>query len=39
VVKGKGLPVQYHGEYLGKRDRIEVKVVPQAIRVIAPRRA
>jgi len=39
VLTGKGLPVQYHGEYLGKRDRVEVKVIPQAIRVIAPRRA
>jgi diacylglycerol kinase family enzyme len=39
VLRGKDLPVQYHGEYLGKRDRVEVKVIPQAIRVIAPRRA
>jgi diacylglycerol kinase family enzyme len=39
VLKGKDLPVQYHGEYLGTRDRVEVKVIPQAIRVIAPRRA
>jgi diacylglycerol kinase family enzyme len=39
VIKGKALPVQYHGEYLGKRDRVEVKVVPQAIRIIAPKRA
>jgi len=39
VLRGKDLPVQYHGEYLGTRDRVEVKVIPQAIRVIAPRRA
>jgi len=39
VLKGKDLPVQYHGEYLQKRDRVEVKVIPQAIRIIAPRRA
>jgi diacylglycerol kinase family enzyme len=39
VLRGKDLPVQYHGEYLGRRDRVEVKVIPQAIRVIAPRRA
>jgi len=38
VLKGKGLPVQYHGEYLSKRDRVEVKVIPQAFRIIAPRR-
>ena len=39
VLRGKDLPVQYHGEYLGTRDRVEVKVIPQAIRVIAPLRA
>jgi diacylglycerol kinase family enzyme len=39
VLRGKNLPVQYHGEYLGTRDRVEAKVIPQAIRVIAPRRA
>jgi diacylglycerol kinase family enzyme len=39
VIKGKEIPVQYHGEYLGKKNRIEVKVVPHAIRVIAPPRA
>jgi diacylglycerol kinase family enzyme len=39
VFRGKNLPVQYHGEYLEKRDRVEVKVIPQAIRIIAPRRA
>jgi len=39
VLTGKELPVQYHGEYLGKRNRVEVKVVPHAIRVIAPPRA
>jgi diacylglycerol kinase (ATP) len=39
VIKGKDLPVQYHGEYLGLKDRVEVRVIPQAIRIIAPRRA
>jgi diacylglycerol kinase family enzyme len=39
VLKGQDLPVQYHGEYLGKKDRVEIKVVPKAIRVIAPPRA
>jgi diacylglycerol kinase (ATP) len=39
VIKGKDLPAQYHGEYLGLKDRVEVRVVPQAIRIIAPRRA
>jgi diacylglycerol kinase (ATP) len=36
ILHGKDLPVQYHGEFLGIRDRVEVRVVPQAIRVITP---
>jgi diacylglycerol kinase (ATP) len=39
VLKGKDLPVQYHGEFLGIRDRVEVRAVPQAVRVICPPRA
>lgn len=38
VLLGKDLPVQYHGDFLGTRDRVEVKMVPQAIQVIAPPR-
>jgi diacylglycerol kinase (ATP) len=38
VLRGKGLPVQYHGEYLGTKDRVEVKAMPRAIRIIAPPR-
>ncbi len=38
VLRGKDLPVQYHGDFLGVRDRVEVKVVPQAIQIIAPPR-
>ncbi len=38
VLHGRDLPVQYHGEYLGTMDRVEVRMVPQAIRVIAPPR-
>jgi diacylglycerol kinase (ATP) len=38
VLRGRGLPVQYHGEYLGTRDRVEVKSMPRAIRIIAPPR-
>ncbi|MBN2408140.1 MAG: hypothetical protein JXE07_00260 [Candidatus Aminicenantes bacterium] len=38
VLRGQGLPVQYHGEYLGTRDRVEVKAQPRAIRIIAPAR-
>jgi diacylglycerol kinase family enzyme len=36
VLRGKSLPIQYHGEFLGVRDRVEVRLVPHAIRVIAP---
>ncbi|HUU38335.1 MAG TPA: diacylglycerol kinase family protein [Candidatus Desulfaltia sp.] len=39
VLRGQGLPVQYHGEYLGTRDRVEVKSMPRAIRIIAPPRS
>jgi len=39
VLTGKELPVQYHGEFLGTRNRVEIEVIPQAIRVIAPKRA
>ncbi len=38
VLRGRGLPVQYHGEYLGTRDRVEVRALPRAIRIIAPAR-
>ncbi|MGB7297649.1 MAG: diacylglycerol kinase family protein [Candidatus Aminicenantales bacterium] len=38
VLRGQGLPVQYHGEFLGTRDRVEVKAQPRAIRIIAPPR-
>ncbi len=38
VLRGRDLPVQYHGEYLGRRDRVEVKARPRAIRIIAPPR-
>jgi diacylglycerol kinase (ATP) len=38
VLRGKDLPVQYHGELLGVRDRVEARVLPRAIRAICPRR-
>ncbi len=38
VLHGRDLPIQYHGEYLGTKDRVEVRMVPQAIQVIAPPR-
>jgi len=36
IIRGKNLPVQYNGEFLGIKDRIEVKVLPQAIKIIIP---
>lgn len=36
VFRGRGLPIQYHGEYLGVRDEIEVDILPRAMTVIAP---
>jgi diacylglycerol kinase family enzyme len=39
TIKGKDLPVQYHGEWLGIQDQIEVKVLPKAIKAICPPQA
>jgi diacylglycerol kinase family enzyme len=38
VIRGKNLPVQYNGEMLGKRDVVELKILPRALRIISPRR-
>ena len=38
VLHGRDLPIQYHGEFLDILDRVEIRMVPQAIQVIAPRR-
>jgi diacylglycerol kinase (ATP) len=37
VISGRGLPVQFNGEFLGERDRIEFQVLPRAIRIVIPR--
>jgi diacylglycerol kinase (ATP) len=37
VVTGREMPVQFNGEYLGPRDRVEFRVLPRAIRIICPR--
>lgn len=34
IVKGENLFVQYNGELLGKRNRVEIKVLPKALRII-----
>jgi diacylglycerol kinase family enzyme len=37
IFRGKNLAMQYHGEVWGIKDKIEVKVIPQALRVIVPK--
>jgi len=39
IIKGRDLPIQYHGEGLGVQDKVEVKVLPRAIKVICPPQA
>jgi diacylglycerol kinase (ATP) len=36
VVSGPGLPVQYHGEFLGFLDRVTARVLPRALRIVCP---
>ncbi len=36
VIKGTHLPVQYNGELLGKRDQVEIKILPKALKIICP---
>jgi diacylglycerol kinase (ATP) len=38
VVRGKNLFVQYNGEALPVQDRVEVKILPKALRVVAPKK-
>jgi diacylglycerol kinase family enzyme len=38
VLKGKDLPIQYNGEFLGRRDRIELEVLPKAIKILGPKK-
>jgi diacylglycerol kinase (ATP) len=37
ILQGKNLPIQYHGEYLDTKDKVEIRVLPQVLRVISPR--
>jgi diacylglycerol kinase family enzyme len=37
IIRGNNLPVQYNGELLGKRDVVELKILPRALRIISPR--
>lgn len=36
VISGKDLPIQFNGEFLGDRDRVEFRVLPKAIRMVVP---
>jgi len=36
VFRGKDLHIQYHGDLLGVKDKVEVKVLPRALRIIVP---
>jgi diacylglycerol kinase (ATP) len=36
VINGQALPIQFNGEFLGDRDRIEFRVLPRAIRMVTP---
>jgi diacylglycerol kinase (ATP) len=36
IIRGKNLPIQYHGELLGIKDKVEVKVLPRVVKVIFP---
>ena len=37
IIKGKSLPVQYNGELLGRRDVVELNILPRALKIISPR--
>ncbi len=36
IIRGDKLPLQYHGELLGIKDKIEMKIIPKVLRVISP---
>jgi diacylglycerol kinase family enzyme len=36
VISGRDLPVQFNGEFLGNRDRLDFRILPQAIRMVTP---
>ncbi len=36
VISGRALPVQFNGEFLGDRDRVEYRVLPRAVRMVTP---
>jgi diacylglycerol kinase (ATP) len=36
VIRGRAMPIQFNGEFLGDRDRLEFRVLPRAIRMVIP---
>jgi len=36
ILRGKNLPIQYHGEVLGVKDKIELRILPRALKIIVP---
>ncbi len=36
VISGGPLPIQFNGEFLGDRDRVDFRVIPRAIRMVTP---
>jgi diacylglycerol kinase (ATP) len=36
VIKGRNMPMQFNGEFIGNRDRLEFQVLPRAVRMVIP---
>jgi diacylglycerol kinase family enzyme len=36
VIEGRSMPMQFNGEFIGNRDRLEYRVMPGAIRMVIP---
>ncbi|MBN1224532.1 MAG: hypothetical protein JXB23_14885 [Candidatus Aminicenantes bacterium] len=36
ILRGQDLPVQYNGELLGIMDKVEMRILPRALRIISP---
>lgn len=36
VLRGRDLPVQYNGELLGIKDRVEMRILPCALKIVSP---
>jgi diacylglycerol kinase (ATP) len=36
IIRGRGLAVQFNGEVLSDRDRVEFRVLPRAVRMVCP---